>query len=66
MVLIYYFFVFPPKNLLMFQNGLREFDITAAEGGATKDTNDVYFGKTADVFHSTILITIDGYNRCKT
>ena len=57
MVLIYYFFCFV---------GLWEFGITAAEGRAAKDTNDVCFGKTADVLHSTILVTIDAYNKCKT
>ena len=50
----------------MLRNGLREFDITAAEGGGTKDTNDVCFSKTADVLHPTILVTGDAYNRCKT
>ena len=50
----------------MFRNGLWDFDITAAEGRVTMDTNDVCFGKMADVLHSTILVTIDAYNRCKT
>ena len=63
--LFFFVFVFPPKSFSV-QNGLREFDITAPEGGATKDTNDACFGKTADVLHLTILVTIDVYNRCKT
>ena len=48
------------------RNALREFGVTAAEGRAAKDTNDVCFGKTADILHSTVLVTIDVYNRCKT
>ena len=66
-VLIYYFF-FSSKKFINVSEEVDYGSLTLQQlkAGATKNTNDVCFDKTADVLHSTILVTIDAYNRCKT